>query len=33
MDYLNAMATFIDKNTLLCSKNPDAIRNYVKTKK
>lgn len=32
MEYLNAMATFIDKNTLLCSKDPAIIREYLKSK-
>jgi hypothetical protein len=32
MDYLNAMATFLDKNTLLCSKDPKVIRKFVKDK-
>jgi len=31
MEYLNAMASFIDKDTLVCSKDPNIIRNFVKT--
>lgn len=30
MEYLNAMATFIDPHTLLCSKDPALIRKFVK---
>lgn len=29
MEYLNAMASFVDKNTLLCSKNPAIIKEFV----
>lgn len=29
MDYLNAMASFIDTNTLLCCKDPKLIRDFV----
>lgn len=31
MDYLNAMASFVDKNTLICSKDPNVIREFVKS--
>ena len=29
MDYLNAMATFLDHNTLLCSKDPQMIKKFI----
>lgn len=31
LEYLNAMATFISREALLCSKDPSVIRNYIKT--
>ena len=31
MDYLNCLATFKDKDTLICSKKPEIIQNYLKT--
>ncbi len=31
MQYLNAMASFIDKDTLICSKDPSLIKNFVAT--
>jgi len=31
MDYLNCLATFKDKDTIICSKNPAIIHDYVKT--
>jgi thioredoxin reductase (NADPH) len=31
MDYLNCLATFKDKNTIICSKNPKIIHEFVKT--
>lgn len=31
MDYLNAMASFIDKNTLLCCKDPKLIANFIQS--
>lgn len=31
MEYLNAMASFLDKETLVCSKNPEVIREFLKT--
>lgn len=31
MDYLNCLATFKDKDTLICSKNPSIIKEYIKT--
>lgn len=33
MDYLNAMATFLDPNTLLCSKDPRMIKNFIDDQK
>jgi len=33
MQYLNSMATFKDKNTIICSKSPQIVREYVKTGK
>jgi thioredoxin reductase (NADPH) len=29
MEYLNAMASFMDQHTLVCSKDPKVIRNFV----
>jgi hypothetical protein len=29
VDYLNCLATFKDTKTLICSKNPEIIKNYV----
>ena len=31
MDYLNCLATFKDKDTLICSKKAEVIHNYLKT--
>ncbi len=31
LSYLNAMATFVDKDTLICSKDPLIIKNFVST--
>jgi pyruvate/2-oxoglutarate dehydrogenase complex dihydrolipoamide dehydrogenase (E3) component len=31
MTYLNAMATFIDRNTVICSTDPSVIKNYIST--
>ena len=31
MDYLNCLATFKDKETIVCSKNAQLIRQFVKT--
>lgn len=31
MDYLNCLATFKDKDTIICSKDPKVIHDYVKT--
>ena len=31
MEYLNCLATFKDPHTLICSKNPKIIHDYLKT--
>lgn len=31
MEYLNAMASFLDKDTLICSKNPAVIKEFIKS--
>lgn len=33
MDYLNCLATFKDKDTIICSKNINLIKEFVKTGK
>lgn len=30
VQYLNALASFVDKQTLICSKNPEFIRKFTK---
>lgn len=33
LSYLNCMATFKDKNTIICSKNPHIVKEYAKSGK
>lgn len=33
MHYLNSLATFKDKNTIICSKDPKIVREYVSSGK